>query len=236
MANDCSNSEVLFDQYATTYEAALVQSLAVSGEDQEFFAKGRVRWLAKCLRELKEHPHSVLDFGCGVGSSSPHLLSLLGAHSLLGIDVSHGSLEEARRRYGSSQTTFHPPQDYDPDASIDLAYCNGVFHHIPVNERAEAASYVYRALRPGGLFAFWENNPWNPGTRYVMSRCAFDCDAIPLSCRKARRLLRACGFSILRTDFAFIFPHPLKWLRPIEPLVSRLPLGAQYQVLCQKLS
>ena len=37
------------------------------------------------------------------------------------------------------------------------------------------------ALRPGGLFAFWENNPWNPGTRLVMSRIPFDRDAITLS-------------------------------------------------------
>jgi hypothetical protein len=27
---------------------------------------------------------------------------------------------------------------------------------------AAAVDYVYRSLRPGGLFAFWENNPWNP--------------------------------------------------------------------------
>ena len=70
---------------------------------------------------------------------------------------------------------------YQPKEEIDLAFCNGVFHHIPPEQRARAIAYVYRCLRPGGLFALWENNPWNPGTRLVMSRIPFDRDALPLS-------------------------------------------------------
>jgi len=89
-------------------------------------------------------------------------------------------------------------------------------------------------LKLGGLFAFWENNAWNPATRYVMSRCAFDEDAILISPRGARVLLMTAGFEIVRTDFRFIFPRALRGLRKLEDLVYRLPLGAQYQVLCRK--
>ena len=64
---------------------------------------------------------------------------------------------------------------------MNLAYCNGVFHHIPLVERSAAVACVNRALRAGGLFALWENNPWNPGTRYVMAHCDFDRDAITLT-------------------------------------------------------
>ena len=60
--------------------------------------------------------------------------------------------------------------------------------------------------------------------------------ALALTSPEARRLARAGGFTILRTDFLFIFPRMLSWLRGIEPLVSRLPLGTQYQVLCRKPS
>lgn len=77
-------------------------------------------------------------------------------------------------------------------------------------------------------------NAWNPGTRYVMAHCAFDANAIALTAPEAKRFLQAGGFKILRTDFLFIFPRVLKWLRGVEKLVSKLPLGAQYQVLCQK--
>lgn len=47
---------------------------------------------------------------------------------------------------------------------------------------------VRRSLRPGGVFAFWEINPWNPGTRHVMSRIPFDRDAIMLTPPEARWL------------------------------------------------
>ena len=90
---------------------------------------------------------------------------------------------------------------------------------------------IRRALKPGGLFAFWENNPWNPGTRYVMSRIPFDRDAITLTPPEAWRLLQGCGFEILRTDFLFVFPRFLGWLRRLEPRMSSLPCGAQYMVL-----
>jgi SAM-dependent methyltransferase len=140
----------------------------------------------------------------------------------------------AKQLDGSGKTQFLLFNEYYPDGRIDLAFCNGVFHHIPPDKRAAALAYVYRSLRPGGLFAFWENNPWNPGTRYVMSRIPFDRDAITLTPAEARRLLRSGGFDILQTDFLFIFPRALRWLRGLEPLMSRLPLGAQYQVICRK--
>jgi SAM-dependent methyltransferase len=176
----------------------------------------------------------VLDFGCGTGSATPHILSALQPESLIGVDVSYDSIKIAGAEHGDERVRFLHTDDYTPEAELDMAYCNGVFHHIPVNQREAAAGYVIRSLRPGGLFAFWENNSWNPATRYVMSRCPFDADAIPLAPTEARRLLRAVGFEVLRTDFMFIFPRSLRWLRGIEPLVSRLPLGTQYQVLCRK--
>ena len=107
----------------------------------------------------------------------------------------------ARKLHHSDRTAFQLCEEMRLDGSKDLAYSNGVFHHIPVGERAGAVTFVRRALRPGGLFALWENNPWNPGTRYVMSRIPFDRDAITLSMLEASRLLRAGGFEVLRTDF-----------------------------------
>ena len=39
---------------------------------------------------------------------------------------------------------------------------------------------------------------------------------------------------MLHTDFIFFSPRFLKFLRPTEKFVSKVPLGAQYQVVCQK--
>jgi len=226
----------LFDQYAASYDEALANAIAPSGESREFFAAGRVAWLKRCLDEAKETPRALLDFGCGDGATTPLLLAALRSESAAGIDVSAKSLEIARRQYASARITYEAIGEFQAFAQMDLAYCNGVFHHIPPAQRAEALALVNGALRVGGLFSFWENNPWSPAAGYVMSRCEFDRDAIMLTPPEARALLRSGGFAILRTDFRFIFPRALRAFRKIEDYVHRLPLGAQYQVLCRKIA
>lgn len=228
------DSEDLFDHYAAAYEEALSNAIAPSGESREYFAAGRVAWLKHCLDELKLPVNSLLDFGCGDGATTPLLFQALHAQSAAGVDVSVKSLEIARKQYGSEQIHFEPIGEFQPAGQIDLAYCNGVFHHILPPQRAQALSLVHGALRGGGLFSFWENNPWSLATRYVMSRCAFDRDAITLTPPEARKLLKQGGFEILRTDFRFIFPRSLRALRGIEDWIYRAPLGTQYQILCRK--
>jgi SAM-dependent methyltransferase len=225
-----------FDTYAGDYDSALNRGISVSGESKIYFARERIAWLKKCLDTLGTHPRSVLDFGCGTGTATRFFIELLGADSVIGADRSDRSLAVAREREPSERARFVLFDNYRTDATIDLAFCNGVFHHIPRGNRAEAIAYIHRALAPAGLFAFWENNPWNPGTRYVMSRIPFDRDAETLSVLEARRILREGGFEVIRTDFIFIFPRMLGWLRGLEPALCRLPIGAQYMVLCRKVS
>ena len=83
-----------------------------------------------------------MDFGCGTGSASPYFFDLLGAQSVIGIDTSARSLDVARRNHIGRQSRFSLMDDYLPEEAIDLAFCNGVFHHIPVEERG-AGSRLY---------------------------------------------------------------------------------------------
>jgi len=230
-----NHNDTGFDDYAADYDKALDRGISVSGETKEYFARCRVVWLAQCLEQLREKPTLIMDYGCGTGSSTPFFLSSFPGASFVGIDVSPKSLDVARQTTGRHSTKFLLFDHYNPCAEIDLAFSSGVFHHIPPSERPSAVQYIRRALRPGGYFALWENNPWNPGTRYVMSRIPFDREAIPLSYRQAHRLLRAEGFTIMSTDFLFLFPRALRALRGLEPLLSKMPLASQYQVLCRKI-
>jgi SAM-dependent methyltransferase len=223
-----------FDQFAADYDGALAQGISVSGEDKKFFARGRIMRLEQILRQKNLVLKSALDFGCGTGQAAPLLKEIVSLEKILGVDVSEGLLGVAQREHGGAGIEFRALKNHQPAADFDLAFCNGVFHHIPPAERCAAVNHVFRTLKPGGFFALWENNPWNPGTCYVMSRIPFDRDAITLSPPTARQLLRAGGFEILRTDFQFFFPRCLKWLRGLEPLLAKIPLGAQYQVLARK--
>ena len=222
-----------FDAYADNYDEALAMGLSITGESKDYYASARVWWLAKRLARAKWPVRTVMDFGCGTGSGVPFLFDGLGAKLVHGVDVSAASLDTAREMHTRDGATF-ALIDEPIAATFDLGFCNGVFHHIPVAERYDAASYVFNALVPGGLFALWENNPWNPGTRYIMSRVPFDRDAIVITPFEARRLLRDAGFEIVSTDYLFVFPHLLRALRPLERLLTPFPLGGQYLVLARK--
>lgn len=223
-----------FARYVSNYDACLNQALSPTGENTEFFGRGRVRWLARCLAKLDAKPKAVLDFGCGIGSTAPLLLAELGCLSAHGVDSSAEVIQRARDGRSTPQIQYSVLREFVPRPDFDCVYCNGVFHHIPVEERPSALDFIRAALRPGGWFALWENNPWNPGTRYVMSRCEFDEHALTIRPAAARRMLRQAGFEVLRTDFLFFAPRALAMLRPLESLLRKVPLGGQYQVLCRK--
>jgi len=221
-----------FDIYAESYRETGQRALTLSGETQEHFARSRIEFLKACLRVSAGQIDSVLDFGCGVGSSVSLLRDAFGADRVVGVDASTESLNIARRRHSFGE--FYLSDEFDMHEKIDLAFCNGVFHHIAPPARPAAVESIARALRPGARFALWENNPWNPGMQYSMAQCEFDRDAIPVSAPTAVRLVRAAGLRVLSVRFMFIFPRMLRALRWSEPYLARLPLGAQYQILSEK--
>jgi SAM-dependent methyltransferase len=225
-----------FDEYAGRYDTALNEGLSLSGESKDYFAKARVRWLAGRLRERGVAPQQVLDFGCGTGDTCPALLHELNAHLVVGVDPSFESILSARQTHADPRLQFEQIGALHPSGRFQVAYCNGVFHHIESEDRPEALRYLRRSLSDGGYFGFCENNPWNPGTRLVMRRIPFDRDAQLLSAPAARTLLARAGFEILSTDFLFLFPRVLAALRPIEARLTRVPAGAQYMILCRKVA
>ena len=222
-----------FNGYAKSYDEDLQKALKISGEDKNYFALGRMRWLAGWTSHAGLHPQTVLDFGCGTGSATPFIHQFLRPGSTLGADVSSESLRIAQDTFGGADTKFEII-DQPHRGAFDLAFCNGVFHHITPGERHTSLEYIFHSLRPGGMFALFENNPWNPATRYVMSRCAFDHDAITLPPPETRQRMKDAGFQIQTTRYLFIFPAVLRLLRFLERPLEHLPFGTQYVVVGRK--
>jgi len=222
-----------FDKFADSYRDCVNSTLGPAGEDSDYFARGRVDWLKRVFAR-ESSIRKVMDFGCGVGLGTPHLLTLPRIELLIGIDVSEESLKHAHANFGAECVRFASFADYRPSAEVDLVVCCGVFHHIPPESRPGAVQFIYDSLRPGGWLAFWEHNPWNPGVVYIMNNSPIDQDAIRVKPHRARHMLRAAGFSVLRTDYLFFFPGFLSNLRFLEPALSRFPVGGQYLVLGRK--
>lgn len=96
-------------------------------------------------------PVQALDFGCGSGNLSRHLLEL-GAE-VTAADVSPGFLDLVRARYpGERLTTHHMAGGSTAgigDASFDLIATYSVLHHIP--DYLAAVAELARLCKPGGV-------------------------------------------------------------------------------------
>lgn len=218
-----------FDKVAADYDALLERGLAATGETKQHFAAARIQHLALRLRAMGVAPSRVLDYGCGRGDSIPLLRSATAAPDVLGVDNSPAQIAQrvaVERVLRPEQLGQEPP--------FDLVYCNGVFHHVEPAERQATLHAIRACLAARGLFALFENNPLNPGTRLVMSRIPFDRDAKPLLPWEATRRLVSAGFEIVHCDFLFFFPRPLRRLRGLERFMKWLPLGGQYLVLARR--
>jgi trans-aconitate methyltransferase len=221
-----------FDSHASDYEAECMRGLSVSGESKEFFARGRLAHLSGFLaRTGRPHPERIVDFGCGIGDVSTLLAETFAESRVLGLDSSSRCIERASA-HASARVSFATTADAAAAQPLpaDLVHVNGVVHHVPPKDRPALMAALHAWVRPGGLLALFENNPLNPGTRIVMARIPFDHDAVPITARRTRRLLHDSGFEVLEIAYLFYFPHFLRGLRGLEPLLTSLPLGAQYGV------
>jgi len=229
-----SNAEgaTLFDGFVESYEDACGRGLALSGESRDYFARQRVAVTRSlCGQATVSH---IIDFGCGLGHTTPYFHESFADATLIGLDTSAGAIASARSQYGGPKVSFSSSDAYRDEATANLVYTNGTFHHIEPRDRDAEVSRIFRWLEAGGLFALWENNPWNPGTRLVMRRIPFDRDAQTLSPPEATRMVRRAGFDIVGVTSYFYFPSWLKPLRIFERSLRRVPLGAQYCVLARK--
>lgn len=225
MANDNE-----FDNFASTYDEALTRGIAISGEGKEYFARERLRWLRYRLDHLGMSPKRIMDFGCGIGTATPFIQEFFPDAFIVGVDVSEESVAIAKETFGGQTVRFETLNNCR-ESDFDLVFCNGVFHHIPPPERRAALDNIGTILRLGGVFALFENNPWNPGTRLVMSRIPFDRDAVTLSPLESKRMVCRLGFNVHAVDFLFFFPRFLSFFRSLESLLRAIPLGAQYLVM-----
>ena len=220
-----------FDRHASSYDADCMQGLRLSGEGRDYFARGRLQLLRKLWTHWgRPEPREIVDLGCGTGEGTVLLAEAFPQARVRGFDPSGASIEVAAARWTSERVSFASgePRELPP---VQLVHLSGVLHHVPLPERDALLRGAAALLDRDGLLALFENNPLNPGTRLVMSRIPFDRDAVPLYPREARRRVAGAGLRFVALRFLFYFPRWLAPLRPLERLLLRVPLGAQYAVL-----
>ena len=226
-----------FNSYARNYDKVVEAAIGASGESVEFFAELRVRLARDAISS--QVPRSILDFGCGIGNTVRLLARAFPKTVVTGVDPSQEIIEVARERSSTDarrcrfvvQEETHLPF---PDESFDVGFTSNVLHHIPRRDHLSWIRELRRVIRPDGMILLFEHNPFNPLTRRSVRLCEFDKGVELLRPSYIRDLLRGGGFVPEPPQYYFIFPRFLSALRPLERLVSSLPLGAQYFVRAQR--
>ena len=231
-------SQPEFDRYSGSYEDLLKDPIRdrFMGSGPQFFHLRKRDLIREYFRTRSVDTRGLryLDIGCGKGE----LLSLLrdDFHQVAGCDPSPGMLSssqgmETRVQEDSGKIPFG-------DAAFDFVTAVCVYHHVPPSSRLALTREAYRVLRPGGVFAILEHNPYNPVTRLIVSRAPVDADAVLLRPSEAREWMRRAGFTCQGPRYFLYFPEPMyrragHWL---EHLLRGVPLGGQYAIFGTKPS
>jgi len=228
-------NEAEFDQYAEHYESMMRENIAVTGEGPEYFARYKVAD-TRALCDLKGiEPATILDFGSGIGASTPFFAEYFPQSRQLSADVSEKSLRFLETRYQGVSEPVHISKDRIPldESSVDLAFTACVFHHISPDDHAHWLKEIHRVLKPGGLFLLFEHNPYNPLTVRAVNTCPFDENAILIEASTMARRLLGAGFLKPETRYRIFFPSLMSAFRPLEKALMWLPLGGQYSLAAQ---
>ena len=157
-----------------------------------------------------------LDVCCGTGAAARFLRPLCTGR-VVGVDLSAGMLDEARRRHaddpGPAALSFVKGDALALpfEREFDLVTSFGAFGHIAEPDEGRLVAGVARALRPGGRFAFVTADPPSPLSPRALRARAFNAAMrarnavwrppfvmyyLTFLLPRARVLLEAAGFEV----------------------------------------
>ena len=224
-----------FDLLADEYDSLHKANVAITGEEPAFFAHYKVADLRQFVRREGAPARDILDFGSGIGNSIPAFRSCFPQSRLSCADVSPRSIEIARSRFpGPEQHVLVKRRVPLASCSQDIVFSACVFHHIPHEEHLRWLVELRRLVRPGGLLVVYEHNPHNPLTVHAVRACPLDVNARLVAPAELRSCAAQAGWRQARAAYKLFFPRALGALRPLEPRLEWLPLGAQYRLTARQ--
>lgn len=95
----------------------------------------------------------VLEIGCGVGTATTLLSAIVTEGSILAIDISQKSIQEAKKALGNQQNVeflVSDMTDFESKEQFDLIVLPDVIEHIPVDQHANLFHKLESCLKVDG--------------------------------------------------------------------------------------
>jgi 2-polyprenyl-3-methyl-5-hydroxy-6-metoxy-1,4-benzoquinol methylase len=161
----------------------------------------------------------VLDVGCGDGGNSV-LLAKLGAAAVVGLDISPGSIEVARRRARingvSNQVEFVcAPLETAPLSlgTFDVIWGDAILHHL-IADLDAVLGKLLECANPGALVVFSEPVNFSPALRRIRFLIPVHTDATP-----DERPLEPAEIAVLRSHVPDLRMRPFSLLGRLDRFV-----------------
>ena len=221
-----------FDDYASSYDNSLKESLGVFQQSADQFARYKIETVKSLL---PTPPSTILDFGCGIGRSISHFHDHFESAELYGCDISEESIAIARRNYPYSQFWVCNSTDSLSSYSqkFDLVFLSCVLHHIPKTEWLLWSEALLSVLSPNGYLVVFEHNPYNPVSRYIVRNSPLDVNAELLTMQECKSLFIKMGFQVVKAKYSVFFPFNTRFFNVLDKFLGVIPLGGQYFVMVE---
>ncbi len=117
------------------------------------FERDRLRPAIDLLGRIElNDPETIIDLGCGPGTSTKLLGEKFGNGQVTGIDNSAEMIEKAQVNYPAAQYYLSSIENWQAKRQVDLIYANAVFHWI--EDHPLLICRLARMVGPGGGLAF----------------------------------------------------------------------------------
>lgn len=218
-----------FDKYNDSYDEELAKNLSkIPFHDNiEYYAEHKIQ----ILKEICPYANSILESGCGIGRNIKFIQKYYPGSEIAGADVSNTCLAEAKSSY--PDIDFFLPENI-PLNTYDLLLIADVIHHISPNERKMYLNSLKQHLKNVAEIVIFEQNPYNPLTRYLVNTCPFDEEAELISAIELVKLLNDVGFAVNLYSYCFFFPSSFHRINHLENWLAKIPLGGKYYIHAYK--
>lgn len=219
----------IFDQYAKSYKKITQKKLAFFNNKREYFDIYKIN----IIKEKYKNPKNIIDYGCGIGLLTKHLMKFFPNSNIYATDNSKESLKILKKKYKKIKVINY----YKIKKNFfDLSILTGVIHHIPNKYISHNLKKIRNIINNNGKIIIFEHNPYNLITQNIVNNCPYDVGVQLIKKKKLIKIAKDINLKTIDSGYCLFFPEFLKSLRFLEKYLKWCPLGGQYYLVLKKNS